>query len=57
MNKKVESHAGSATQTQAAAATISKPGAVLEVRAVVIPPRIQATIAAAIRGASGKSGQ
>jgi hypothetical protein len=57
MHKKVESHAGSATQTQAAAATISKPGAVLEVRAVVIPPRIQATIAAAIRGASGKSGQ
>jgi hypothetical protein len=32
-------------------ATISKPGAVLEVRAVAIPPRIQAVMATAIRDA------
>jgi hypothetical protein len=57
MSKKAQSQTGSTPQSQIAAATISKPGAVLEVRAVVIPPRIQATMAAAIRGASTKSSQ
>ena len=57
MSKKAQSQTGSTPQSQVAAATVSKPGAVLEVRAVVIPPRIQATMAAAIRGASTKSSQ
>jgi hypothetical protein len=39
------------------AKTVSEPGAVLEVRAVSIPPQIQAKMAAEIRRASGKSGQ
>jgi hypothetical protein len=57
MTKKAQKQNGAYSQAHLSAKTVSEPGAVLEVRAVSIPPQIQAKMAAEIRRASGKSGQ